>query len=139
MGFFDLLFGPRVTRTCDPEELKRLLFEAAQRGDSKRLEKLCRANRTTVLEGFASWQKVPEEVRVDPAGTQRYVGGMVAVAETFAQRLGCPELLRRLVGTEQNNPLLRWQNGLRRARELMNDLGYQQARELLSDLLIDMR
>jgi len=139
MGFLDFLFGLRVTRTGDPEELKRLLFEAAQRGDSKRLEKLCRANRNTVLESFAGWQKVPEDVRADAAAMQGYVAGMVAVAETFAQRLGCPELLQRLVGSEQNNPLLRWQNGLRRARELMNDLGYQEACELLSDLLIDVR
>src|SRR5262249_39210277 len=48
-------------------------------------------------------------------------------------------LMQRLIGTEQNNPLLRWQEGLRRADEMMADLRYPEARELLSDLLIDAR
>jgi tetratricopeptide (TPR) repeat protein len=139
MGLFDFIFGSRVPEIRDPDQLWQALYQAARAGYGRRLEKLCRVNREGILAHFPQWQKVPEEVRSDPAAVQPYVESMIAIAQTFADRLGSQELMQRLIGTEQNNPLLRWQEGLRRAEEMMADLRYPEARELLSDLLIDAR
>jgi tetratricopeptide (TPR) repeat protein len=139
MGFLDYLFGRREPQIRDAGQLQQALFEAAQAGDVRRLERLCRANRSAIAEHFPGWQKVPEGLRDDPQGLPRYIGCLVAVAQTFADRLGSPELLQRLTGSPQDNPLVRWQEGLRRSQALMADLRYREAQELLSDLLIDAR
>ncbi len=139
MGLFDFLFGRREQPIPDAGQLRQALFEAAQAGDARRLERLCRANRAAVAEHFPGWQKVPPVMRDDPQALQAYMQGLVAVAQTFADRLGSPELLQRLIGSPQDNPLVRWQEGLGRAQALMAELRYGDARQLLSDLLIDAR
>jgi tetratricopeptide (TPR) repeat protein len=139
MGLFDFLFGSRTPEAQSPDQLQDLLFGAAQAGDGKLLERLCRANRAAIAENFPRWQKVPEGVRNDPAAVQRYAQGLIAVAQTFADRLGSPELLERLTGSQQSNPLARWQERLQEAQGLMADLRYREARDLLADLLIDVR
>src|SRR5690242_16235152 len=132
MGLFDALFGSRSPAISDPEQLKKLLFDAAGAGDHRKLEQLGRANRQAVLDHFPTWQKVPEVLRGDPAAMQRYVQAMVAVAEFFAQRLGEPSLLQRLMGSPQSNPLVQWQDRLAQAKQLMTELRYPEARDLLS-------
>lgn len=87
-----------------------------------------------IVEHFASWQKAPESLRDDTAAMQRYVQGLVAVAELFADHLGTPALLQRLTGTAKSNPLLRWQNALAQARQLTSALRYAEARDLLIDV-----
>ncbi len=82
---------------------------------------------------------MPDAVRADPAATQGYVHCMVAVAQVFAQKFGRPELMEALSGPPQSNPLVKWQNAIRQARELMNGLRYSEARALLTDALIDSR
>jgi tetratricopeptide (TPR) repeat protein len=139
MGFFDFLFGRREPPIQDAGQLRQALFQAAQAGDARRLERLCRANRSAVAEHFPTWQKVPPGLRDDPQALHRYMQGLVAVAQTFADRLGSPEFLQRLMGSPQDNPLLRWQEGLRRSEALMAELRYGEARQLLSELLIDAR
>jgi tetratricopeptide (TPR) repeat protein len=139
MGLFDFLFGSRDVEIPDPDRLRAALFESAAAGDRRRMEKLCRANRQAVLDHFADWQKPPDTIRDDQAGMQRYVHGLITVAELFAHRLGAPELLQRLTGGGGNNPLVRWQEQLARARQLMADLAYPEARDLLTDVLIDVR
>jgi tetratricopeptide (TPR) repeat protein len=139
MGFFDFLFGPRELEIPDPERLRAALFDAAAAGDRRRLEKFCRANRQAVLDNFAVWRKPPDALQGDKAGMQRYIHGLVSVAELFASRLGAPELFQRLTGAGQDNPLVRWQEQLARARKLMAELAYAEARDLLTDVLIDVR
>jgi tetratricopeptide (TPR) repeat protein len=139
MSLFDFLFGPRAPEIHDPDQLREALFQAAGRGDRKRLEGLCRKNRQAVLDHFPRWQKPPEALRSDPAAMQGYVHGLVSVAQVFAERLGCPDLLNRLMGTPDSNPLLRWQDRLGQAQQLMAELRYQEARDLLTDVLIDVR
>ncbi len=119
------------------DELKGRLFAAAQAGEHQQLEALCRANRQAVIDHFPAWQKVPDEVRKDPALIQGYVQAMLAIAELFAQRLGTPELLDRLTGNGRSNPLLRWQNALQQTQQLMTEQRYGEARDLLANTLID--
>jgi tetratricopeptide (TPR) repeat protein len=139
MGLFDFLFGSRTPEVRDPDRLKDALFQAAGRGDHKQVERLGRKNRQAVLDHFPQWQKPPEELRADPDAMQRYVHALVTVAHVFAERLGCPDLLNRLMGSEDSNPLLRWQKRLGQAQQLMAELRYREARDLLADVLIDVR
>jgi tetratricopeptide (TPR) repeat protein len=139
MGLFDFFFGAKSVPIDDPSQLKQALFQAAARGDHKGVEKLCRTNRQAVLDNFAAWRKPPDEVRNDPAVIEGYVQALISIAQVFAQRLGSADLLNQLMGTPDSNPLLRWQEQVARAQALIADLKYPEARDLLADLLIDMR
>ena len=139
MGLFNWFSGSQSPAISDPEYLKNFLFEAVWAEDHRRLERTLRANRQVVLDHFPAWQKVPEALRGDPAAMRRYVQAMLAIAQLFAQRLGAPELLQRLMGGDRTNPLVQWQNGLGQAKQLMAKLRYAEARDLLTNLLIDVR
>lgn len=129
MGFWSSLFGRR--RASSPEDVRRELFEAAARGDDTLLAELAAEHEATVLEHFAAWQRVPEEVRRDPAGVQAYAQGLIGVAQHFAEARGRPELLARLAGPSEDNPLVRWQRALGEADARMEDCDYPAAKELL--------
>jgi tetratricopeptide (TPR) repeat protein len=139
MGIRDFLFGRREPPIGDAVQLRQALFQAAQAGDGRRLERLCQVNRSAIVETFPSWQKPPPELRDNPEALQRYVHSLLAVAQTFAERLGSPELMQRLMGSPQDNPLSRWQDALGQCHALMADLRYREAQQQLSDLLIDTR
>lgn len=132
MSFFEKLFGrkpqPKITT---PEELRELLFDAAARGEGP-LEDLCRAHREAILISFATWTKVPPEVRTDPAAVQRYANGLIGVARLFAETLGDPTLFERLAGPPKANPIVVWQEQLGEARKLMDALRYREAAEILT-------
>jgi tetratricopeptide (TPR) repeat protein len=136
---FESVFGSRVPRLSEGDQLRASLFEAAWAGDSKQLERLCQENAQEIHLCFPAWRKVPDELRSDRAAMQHYVQGLISIAQTFADRLGSPQLLERLTGTPQSNPLTRWKESLTAARQLMGELRYGEARALLTDLLIDMR
>ena len=118
-----------------PEALRDLLFNAVASGDAAAVEKLCIEHRATILESFATWQRVPDAVRADPAAMQRYAQGLIAIARLFAQRLGSSQLLARLTGDPGDNPITQWQDDLRAAYDAMNDARYTDATEQLRALL----
>jgi len=47
-------------------------------------------NRQAILDQFPVWQKVPDEVRADPAATQRFVEAMILLAQVFANTWVAP-------------------------------------------------
>src|SRR5215208_6542944 len=102
MGLFGSLFGKPDAPIADPDRLRDELFAAARAGDARRLERLARTNQAAVLEHFRSWQRVPEAIRADQNAVQGYIHCMVAIAETFAQKLGRPELMAGLTGAPQS-------------------------------------
>jgi hypothetical protein len=73
MGFLDFLFGRKGPPIQDAGQLQQALFQAAQAGDQRRLERLCRANRDAGLANFPGWQKVPPQLRDDPEALQGYL------------------------------------------------------------------
>lgn len=139
MGLFDFFFGPRLPAVSDAEQLKKLLFAAVWAGDQRRLAGLCRAYQDLIRRNFPEWRKVPEALRGQGPETQRYAHALVVVAQHFAERLGKPELLNLLVGSEESNPLHQWRERLDKARALMADLRYADATQELADALIDVR
>jgi tetratricopeptide (TPR) repeat protein len=123
----------------NPSELLEALLQAAAANDEARLAALCRDNQAAVLAHFDEWRRVPEGMRDRPADLNRYALGLMAVAQCFDKQLHQPELLRLLIGTEANNPLTLWQHRLADVRKLFDQLRYSEAKDLLTNLLIDMR
>jgi tetratricopeptide (TPR) repeat protein len=139
MDLFRRFFGPRLPPIDNPDQLREHLFAAALTGDRARLAALCRQHQEMAAANFAAWQRVPEPLRGDPAQVQRYIHGLVSVAEFFADSLGRPELLQRLTGNAESNPIVRWQEKLQQAGALMEELRHADAAALLTDVLIDVR
>jgi tetratricopeptide (TPR) repeat protein len=135
MGFFDLFSRSAKRSADDPDALREELFATVASGDMRQAERLCRANDAAIIEHFGSWQKVPDALRSRPEDMQRYAHGLIGVAQLFASALGRQELLERLTGLEQSNPLIQWQEALGRARELMDQLQLEDAMELLTELI----
>jgi tetratricopeptide (TPR) repeat protein len=123
----------------EPEALREALFEAAARGDGKRFEGLCRARREVIAANFPAWHTVPEPIRGDRQAVQRYVEGLMAVGRAFEHFFGDGSLMAKLIGPREDNPVTRWQDGLARAQALMEGLQFAEAKEVLTDLLIDIR
>src|SRR5262249_62159431 len=113
--------GPRPM--SDADDLRRLVWEAEASGDPAALEAVCRANTDAIVKHFPAWQTLPPALRESPADAERYVRAMVRVAEVFEQRLGRPELMRRLRG-DDSNPLVPWPKKLDEARAPMAQPGY---------------
>ncbi|MGI5240793.1 hypothetical protein [Dactylosporangium sp. CA-139066] len=121
-------------------ELREALFDAVTRGDERRMQQLCTANRDAIRREFPSWTRVPVELRNDPAAVQRYGNGLIGLAQFFAARLGDPSLMNALSGPDDDdNPLVAWQQALRRARGLMGEARFGEARALLSQALEPVR
>lgn len=131
MGFFDRLFGRRPAADLTPDALRERLFDAVARDDLGALDAIAARHEAAIVEHFAAWQKIPEVVRSDSAATQRYAGGLIGVAQRFAQR-GNPALLQALMGHPGDNPIERWQETIQRAGERMAQLAFDEAAELLA-------
>jgi tetratricopeptide (TPR) repeat protein len=137
MGFFDRLFGRQPTAT--PKPLRERLFETVHVGDDAALARLCAEHEAEILARFPEWRTVPEEARSNPASVQRYGQALVGIAQHFARTRNRPELLQQLMGTPATNPITRWQESMKRARELMGQLDFEGALAVLTPELERVR
>ena len=112
------LFAPRGPDT--PAAVWAALRSAAARGDGRRLAALCGAHRDVIGDHFAAWRVVPEADRGDRARAEAYVHALMTVAGYF-ERSGDPSLMRALVGTPEENPLLTWPDDLDKAERWLAD------------------
>src|SRR5262249_58055199 len=106
--------------------------------DAAALHALCRDNAAAVRQHFPSWRKLPDALKDRPDLMNAYVQGLVAVAQVFANDLGDPSLMQLLTGAPGDNPVLRWQESLKQAREEMASLRLNDAIARLTDLAIDV-
>ncbi len=123
----------------DSDRIRAALIDAASSGDHRRLAELCAAHQVTIRRDFSAWTRVPAEVRAHPAAVQQYAGALVGVAHFFATQLGDPTLLDMMRGPQESNPVVAWQRALGQARELMGELLYGEARQVLSSALAEAR
>ena len=136
MGFLDWLRGAPA---LDDDTLRQQLFEAAGKGDDKEIARLANRYEHQILDAFASWKKVPENLRDDMGAVQRWVHGLTTVARHFAEDLSQPELIVSLQGSKDENPLLQWQKTLEEAQKLMNDGKFQEASEQLAKIVLSVK
>jgi hypothetical protein len=89
MRFLDRLLG----RT-NPDELREKLFDAATNADmdAAPLLALCRANERAIIDAFASWCRMPRDVRDDRDRCYRWGNGLITIARVFDELMGRPEL-----------------------------------------------
>ena len=139
MGFFDRFRRAKASTIGDPAELRESLIVAASGGNRKQLTALSRANRESIATHFPAWRQLPEAIRDDRTRAERYIHGLIAIAEVFAQDLGDPTLIQFLTGPDKENPLARWGQGLECARAQVEALDYRTAATTLNDLLIEVR
>ncbi len=136
MGFFSNFFGKSPST---PDQVLAALIAAASAQNEARIQKLCAAHRDLILTSFPAWSKIPPELQKDDAQAQLQIKALIAIAQTFQQKFNDPSLLNRLLGTPADNPLLKWQEDLTLAQTQMQDLEFSQAKETLTNLLIDSR
>ncbi len=132
MGFFDLF--KRKSTACSETDLRETLISAVERQDNRTLTRLCNDNRKAILDAFPAWLKVPDEIKVDPISRDRYCQGLMMVASLFEQA-GDPQLIAIMIGNQEDNPLLQWQNDLAAAQALIDEGQPSRAVELLKQLL----
>jgi tetratricopeptide (TPR) repeat protein len=120
-------------------DVRAALIGAHSAGDQGRLAELCSVHRDAIRRDFVAWTRVPDEVRANPAEVQRYAGTLISVAQFFATQLGEPALLEALRGPQETNPLAAWQRALGQAQQLMGELRFGEARQVLSNALGEAR
>jgi len=116
--------------------LRDALFNAAQRGDERELDSLCRANHDRVLEEFKTWLRTSEPLRA-PEAINRYGQGLAAVAEWF-ERDGSPQLMAALEGEPRDNPISRWSDALHESDVLKGEGRFEDATAVLEKLVGEM-
>jgi hypothetical protein len=87
---------PALADRPRPEQIRQLLLVAAASNDEDRLACLCRDHESVLQEHLPDWLDVPPDLRASPEAARWYADGVRAVARFCADRLGRPDLLRRL-------------------------------------------
>ena len=70
---------------------------------------MCSKHKAVVAANVDLMCKAPESIRSDAAAMGNYVQFLGAVAHCLATECGAPELWKKLCGTPDSNPLLRWE------------------------------
>ena len=140
MGFFNLLFGSRSANSPNGEQLQEMLFRAVADGNHARLADLCRVHREAIIRQFPDWRTIPPDKRSNRTHIEHHIKSVLAVAQVFAKHLDEPTLLQQLAGEGQSksNPIVKWQDGLRQALDLMEQLKHAEAEGLLGNIIAQL-
>ncbi|MEZ4445244.1 MAG: tetratricopeptide repeat protein [Polyangiaceae bacterium] len=117
------------------DEVRRALIEAA--GDPSAFAAILAEHEALIVAHAPSWATVPERIRDDAQALERYAEMLMRLASACVER-GHPALMQRLMGEDGDNPLSEAERALSRARELMNELDYERAEEVLAELRDDL-
>jgi hypothetical protein len=113
------------------EPLRARLFAVARR-DPQELEALCARHTDDVLDQFAAWQKIPDDIRDDATAVQSWGECLIAIAMCMG-RLGFPEPWQSLT-SGGDDIVSGWSDTFRRAQRLSENGSYDAARDALTEL-----
>jgi len=112
------------------------------RGDEGELLRLCRAHRDAIRQHFAGWANLRAYEGVDAKDrnqVQFIINGLGKTAQLFRDKLGDSSLWDRMVGPPESSPFTRFQKALEQAKKLAAELEYQQAIDLMTNCLIEIK
>jgi tetratricopeptide (TPR) repeat protein len=120
-----------------PEELRTSLFAAIAARDGNRFVNLVNEYSHEIIRNFRTWQKVPESARDDPAAVRAWGNALITIARAF-ESAGITDLMQALAGNDEGNPLVRWEDGLRRAQQLTGSGAASEGITILERILREM-
>jgi tetratricopeptide (TPR) repeat protein len=123
--------------TDDAEQLRNALFSAVTSGDRERMASLCESGRAVILENFADWRSVPEEIRADEKAGLAYVEGLIQVARWFSEQLKDETLMQSFLEGPEDNPITQWQLKLAQVEDLWEEHDYAGATKLLESTIAE--
>jgi len=117
------------------DDLLRALIDGLDRKDYPALMQLINGRSVEIREHFAAWLKVPDSLRTDREGLERYSRTLFMIAEVFAK--AGDESLRESIfgGGGRTNFLLAWKDDLSRAQGLLESRRFDDAVAILRSVL----
>lgn len=94
-------------------DLREQLFSAPP----EQLAELCERHRGEIVSSFPEWTVLPEPLRGDREGAERWVAALVRIGEQL-ERLGEPQPLAWLYGEGRDDPVAEWNAAVAHADEL---------------------
>ena len=114
--------------------LHQALYDAIAARDADAFNALVRERLEEVLAAFEGWARVPPAIRANEAAVGRYVDSLMAIARTF-DAIGVPDLLQRLMGPAETNPIVQWQHRAAEAQSRSDGGEYVESSRLLQGIL----
>ena len=108
MGFWPFKKKQTTPEQLTPTEVRDRLITAAKAGVKKTLLELCRQYKDQVAANLDLMSKVPEGMGSNHVALDGYIQHLHVVAQCLATDCGAPELLNRLTGPAEENPLQKW-------------------------------
>ncbi len=136
--------APSVASTsgADSNSLRDMLIAAISARDGKLVNSLVAAHRAAIAANFADWQRVPDAIRENGGAMQLYATTLIRLAEMFRDEFADSSLINLLGGPTaaatdpKADPILaQWQAGLEQSESLSRELKFDEARDLLSQIL----
>ena len=131
--------SPPPTLTSD--QLRDAIVNAHSRGDGDRLQYLFNHYTAQIKRDCMTWTKCPDEIAHDRAALERYIHALGWLCEVLKSN-GDSRLYDALVGSADDNPLLRWDRVLddaNAAAESAEADEFDRAIARLEDMLIETR
>ena len=128
---FGFLKGP----VNESDKTRDQLFQLVERNLQVELGELCRQKSAEIVREFAGWQQVPPKIRSKPQLVQKYGLGLMGVAQKMAD-LGEDGPMDSLMQLSGENRPSSWRSGLRQAINLMEQLRFSDAVQILEPFLV---
>lgn len=133
MGLLDW-FRPKSAEWT-PEQVRDALIDSVRRGDTTSMVAMCQVHGDLIREHAASWRKVPDAIRADPAAVHLYGTTLAQLAQCFAQVLDDRSIMKALGLFDAPDPV--WSSAIAKAREHQHEGRYDQAVTALDTLVTE--
>lgn len=136
MGILDIF-----KRSTKPQEkaavgvVRKELFTAIQNNHFTDFETLCLVHEAEILANFAQWKNSCEELRSDPDAYALQIRCLQIIADYFLRKKMKGELHEIMTGLDDSEATQEWRNNVTKAQQLMSELKYAEALEILQTCL----